>query len=84
MGFYSGRVVPRLLDIACGTKDFEPLRQRACRDLKGDIIEIGFGSGRSVAHYPADVTSVAAVEPSRAGWRLACSLPRRHVSAREA
>jgi SAM-dependent methyltransferase len=71
MGLYREQVLPRLLDVACGTRDLQPLRQRACQGLKGDVVEIGFGSGRNVAHYPTDVTSVAAVEPARTAWRIA-------------
>ncbi len=71
MGFYEKRVLPRILNIACGTKTVEPLRQRVCAGLTGDVVEIGFGSGLNVPFYPAAVTRVAAVEPSDLGWQLA-------------
>lgn len=71
MGFYSDRVVPRLVDVLCGAKLAEPLRQRVCDGLQGEVVEIGFGSGHNVAHYPATVTAVTAVEPSDVAWRLA-------------
>jgi ubiquinone/menaquinone biosynthesis C-methylase UbiE len=71
MGFYTERVLPRCMDIACGMKQSRPLRQRACASLRGEIIEIGFGSGHNVPFYPATVTGVAAVEPSDTGWKLA-------------
>jgi ubiquinone/menaquinone biosynthesis C-methylase UbiE len=35
------------------------------------VLEISFGSGLNVPHYPATVRSVAAAEPSDVGWRLA-------------
>ncbi len=71
MGVYEDRVVPRLVDFCLGMKAVEPLRQRACAGLAGEVVEIGFGSGRNVPHYPAAVTSVDAVEPSDLGWQLA-------------
>lgn len=71
MGFYGERVLPRLINFACGMKTADPLRQRVCEGLAGDVVEIGFGSGLNVPFYPATVTRVAAVEPADLGWKLA-------------
>src|SRR5580693_10020368 len=71
MGLYKGQVLPRVLNVACGTKMVEPLRRRVCEGLAGDVVEIGFGSGLNIPFYPAAVTRVAAVEPSDLGWQLA-------------
>jgi SAM-dependent methyltransferase len=71
MGFYERRVLPRILNAACGTKTAEPLRRRVCAGLTGAVVEIGFGSGLNVQSYPAAVTRVAAVEPSGLSWQLA-------------
>ena len=71
MGFYGERVLPRVINAACGTKAVEPLRRRVCGGLSGDVVEIGFGSGLNVPFYPAAVIRVAAVEPSDLGWKLA-------------
>ncbi|GAA0956691.1 class I SAM-dependent methyltransferase [Kribbella koreensis] len=71
MGFYSERVVPRLVNLTCGSKLAEPVRQRVCEGLHGEVVEIGFGSGLNVHHYPTTVTAVTAVEPSDVAWRLA-------------
>ena len=38
-------------------------RQRALAGLTGTVIEVGAGNGLNFAHYPAEVTSVLAVEP---------------------
>ena len=71
MGLYEKQVLPRILNVACGTKTVEPLRRRVCEGLTGNVVEIGFGSGLNVPFYPAAVTRVAAVEPSDLGWKLA-------------
>ncbi|MGI5404724.1 class I SAM-dependent methyltransferase [Streptomyces sp. CA-135486] len=71
MGFYDERVLPRIINVACGVKTAQPLRQRVCAGMKGDVVEIGFGTGHNVPFYPAAVTRVAAVEPSDVGWKLA-------------
>ncbi|MFI1394572.1 class I SAM-dependent methyltransferase [Streptomyces sp. NPDC020681] len=71
MGFYAERVVPRIVNVACGAKQAGPLRRRVCEGLEGEVVEIGFGTGHNVPFYPPAVTGVAAVEPSELGWRLA-------------
>ena len=68
---YEQRVLPRIIDIACGMKASDPLRERVCAGLHGQVIEIGFGSGLNIPFYPAAVTGVAAIEPSDLGWQLA-------------
>lgn len=35
------------------------------------MLEIGFGSGLNVRHYPSTLESVAAVEPSDLAWQMA-------------
>jgi ubiquinone/menaquinone biosynthesis C-methylase UbiE len=73
MGLYGEHVLPRIINIACGMKVTDPLRQRVCEGLAGDVVEIGFGSGLNVPFYPAAVTRVAAVEPADLGWKLAAA-----------
>jgi hypothetical protein len=64
MGVYREQVLPRIIDVACGMQVNEQLRERVCAGLGGRVVEVGFGSGRNVPHYPAAVTEVAAIEPS--------------------
>ncbi|MGI5220217.1 class I SAM-dependent methyltransferase [Nocardia sp. CA-290969] len=71
MGMYRDHVVPRIVNVACGMKANEPLRERVCAGLSGRVVELGFGSGLNVPFYPATVTSVSAVEPADLGWKLA-------------
>jgi SAM-dependent methyltransferase len=71
VGFYERVLLPRLMDRSLGERTTGPLRDRVCAGLTGEVLEIGFGSGGNVPHYPAAVTGVAAVEPSDVGWQLA-------------
>ena len=50
-GFYVEHVVPRLVNLTCAAKTADPLRRRVCAGL-GGVVEIGFGSGLNVPHYP--------------------------------
>jgi ubiquinone/menaquinone biosynthesis C-methylase UbiE len=71
VGIYERRILPRIINVACGTKAVEPLRRRVCEGLAGDVVEIGFGSGLNVPFYPAGVTRVTAIEPADLSWKLA-------------
>jgi SAM-dependent methyltransferase len=71
MGIYSDHVLPRMINVACGLKANEPLRERVCAGLEGEVVELGFGSGLNVPFYPATVDRVSAVEPADIGWKLA-------------
>ena len=71
MGFYAEQIVPRIVNVACGPRQTRELRQRVCAGLTGRVVEIGFGSGHNVPHYPAAVIRVDAVEPADLGWQLA-------------
>jgi SAM-dependent methyltransferase len=73
VGLYEDRVLPRILNVACGAATLDPLRRRVCQGLAGDVVEIGFGSGLNVPFYPMAITRVAAVEPADVSWRLAGS-----------
>jgi ubiquinone/menaquinone biosynthesis C-methylase UbiE len=71
MGLYTEHVLPRVVDVLCNMKEARPQRERVCAGLRGEVVEIGFGSGLNVAHYPSTVTRVAAIEPADVGWKLA-------------
>lgn len=71
MGFYEAKVVPHIIDVACGMKATKPHRDRVCAGLKGRVVEIGFGSGLNIPFYPESVSSVAAIEPADTGWKIA-------------
>lgn len=71
MGFYDDQVVPRVVDRLLGGRAVDEVRARVCRNLSGEVLEIGFGSGRNLPLMPSSVTTVFAVDPSQTGRRLA-------------
>jgi ubiquinone/menaquinone biosynthesis C-methylase UbiE len=71
MGFYTDQVLPRGQDIVMARKPFREIRARVCAGLRGEVVEVGFGTGLNAPYYPAEVAKVHAVEPSRVCMRLA-------------
>ena len=71
VGFYREQVLPRLLDRACSNASMASWRARVTEGLEGRVVEIGFGSGLNLEHYPATVDVVLAVEPAAVARRLA-------------
>jgi len=71
MGFYQDQLLPRFQDKVMGRKPTAEARARVCAGLKGDVVEVGFGTGLNAPFYPAGVRRVMAIEPSVVCMRLA-------------
>ena len=71
MGLYGDQVVPRVMDFVMSRGELTPIRARVAGSLDGDVLEVGFGSGLNVPHYPPAVNHVQAVDPATVGRRLA-------------
>ena len=59
------------MDRVLGTPEVNARRALVCHGLHGRVLEIGFGSGLNLRHYPAEVTEILVVEPSESALRLA-------------
>jgi ubiquinone/menaquinone biosynthesis C-methylase UbiE len=70
-GLYERVVFPWLNDALGRVSALRELRQETLSAAYGDVIEIGFGTGANLAHYPPAVTTVVGVEPSRGMTRRA-------------
>jgi ubiquinone/menaquinone biosynthesis C-methylase UbiE len=78
MGFYERRIFPWLNDRLNRDPELQKLRAEAMAPARGRVVEIGFGSGANLPHYPAAVESITAIEPNegmrdRAAAKLAAS-----------
>jgi ubiquinone/menaquinone biosynthesis C-methylase UbiE len=71
MGLYRDQIVPRIVDLTMRGSDVEQARARVTAGLDGEVLEIGFGSGRNIPYYPAKLTRVWAVDPATVGRKLA-------------
>ena len=65
MGWYDDRVLPKLIDLSCGTKCIHKQREKVVPLAVGDVLEIGFGGGLNLPYYNRDrVRKVWGLEPS--------------------
>ena len=71
MAFYEEQVLARFTNVVMARREFIPIRARVAAPLEGDVLEVGFGSGLNVPHYPAGVSRVRAVDPATVGRKLA-------------
>jgi SAM-dependent methyltransferase len=65
MGWYQTRVFPWILDRSLSDPKFAPLREEALSEARGRVLELGFGTGLNLAHYPPSVTRIAAIDPNQ-------------------
>ncbi len=64
MGFYTDCVFPVFLDWTMRMVD--ELRAPALAAARGDVLEVGFGTGLNLPHYPAAVRRLVGLDPLRA------------------
>jgi SAM-dependent methyltransferase len=70
-GFYGRRVFPRIMNVAMNTAETRRIRAEVCAPLRGEVLEIGFGSGHNLPFLPPAVTRLLAVDPMQEGRTLA-------------
>lgn len=65
--WYERRVLPHLIDCACGMKAIDRERARIVPRARGEVLEIGIGTGLNLAHYRAEqITRLCGLDPSLA------------------
>ena len=71
MSFYEDQILPRGIDWGMSGERFSTLRKQYLAGVSGCVLEVGFGSGLNLPHYPDAVTHLYALDPSQLGRRLA-------------
>lgn len=71
MGFYSERIFPYLMDWSMSSPNLIKYRQTTLANVKGDVLEIGFGTGLNLSYYPEAIHKIVTIDANPAVDRLA-------------
>ena len=71
MGLYAKYIWPLLIDVGMRNKDTSRLRAAWIPHARGDVLEIGIGSGLNLPYYSPEVQRVYGVDPSLELQRMA-------------
>jgi len=72
MGFYETRILPHLINLACGAGAIRDQRRKLVPLAEGRVLEVGMGSGLNIPFYdPSKVDLVWGLEPSEGMRRKA-------------
>jgi ubiquinone/menaquinone biosynthesis C-methylase UbiE len=71
VGFYSQVIVPLLCDFGLDRPSVAKLRRELLTHASGNILEIGFGTGLNLPHYPKQVQKITTVDPNVGMYRRA-------------
>jgi hypothetical protein len=62
-GLYARFIFPRLLELSVGGGACAKERAKALRPAHGEVLEVGFGTGLNLLHYPRSVARLVALDP---------------------
>src|SRR6266542_2335310 len=71
VGFYSQVIFPRLCELLLNRPFVARHRRELLAHASGNVLEIGFGTGLNLPHYPAQVRKITTVDPNVGMHRLA-------------
>jgi ubiquinone/menaquinone biosynthesis C-methylase UbiE len=64
MGWYGEHIFPHLMEWVMGGEEFQKQRSLVLARVNGAVLEIGFGTGLNLLHYPAALSSLHAIDPA--------------------
>ncbi len=65
MGFYSRYILPKIIDLSCGSKPVRRQRRNIVPQAEGRVLEVGIGSGLNLPFYDAaKVERVIGLDPA--------------------
>ncbi|MEW6491396.1 MAG: class I SAM-dependent methyltransferase [Cyanobacteriota bacterium] len=62
MGFYSQVIFPRLMDWSMSGPILSEYRQEVLSEVSGEVLEIGFGTGLNLPHYPEQTQKITTID----------------------
>ena len=71
MGFYAKYLLPRIIDLAMRNKETARLRAAWIPHARGEVLEVGIGSGLNLPFYSGNVQRLYGVDPSVELQRMA-------------
>ena len=71
MGIYAKYVLPRLIDLSMRNKETARVRGEWVPHARGDVLEVGIGSGLNLPFYSEEVRRIYGVEPCSELQKLA-------------
>src|SRR5258707_210941 len=71
MSLYSKYVLPRIIDLAMSNPETRRLRAAWIPQARGEVLEVGIGSGLNLEFYSSEVQRVYGVDPSLELQRIA-------------
>ncbi len=71
MGLYAKYVLPRIIDLAMRNEETARLRAAWIPLARGEVLEVGIGSGLNLPFYSSDVHRIYGVDPSVELQRIA-------------
>lgn len=71
VSFYREHIFPRLVDVLLDLRGIRDLRLQVLTGLTGRVLEIGFGTGLNLPHYPTTVRELHILDPNPGMLKLA-------------